>query len=218
VNYAVLKLPWVSDTTLNYDVRYVETLRHPLFGWLGLRPALAQHTAAEHEAMRKWAAERKTLVEIGVAEGVSAVALRQGMGEDATLTLIDPFHLSRYPVLNFMKRVARRAVEDEKRGKVAWIEDFSQTAVRSWSGAIDLILIDGDHTEAAVERDWNDWSRFVKPGGVALFHDACVFSGGWTSSEYGPVKLVNRLFRDGNVAGWTVAEEVHSLIVIRKDE
>jgi len=217
VKYAVLKLPRVSDTALNYDVRYVETLRHPFYGWLGLRPALAQHTAAEHDAMRRWAAGRKTLVEIGVAEGVSAVALRQGMAEDATLTLIDPFHLSRYPVLNFMKRVAHRAVGDERRGKVVWIEDFSQEAVRSWKDSIDLILIDGDHAEVAVELDWKEWSGFVRPGGVAVFHDACLFSGGWTSSEYGPVKLVDRLFRKGSVPGWSVAEEIHSLIVVKKD-
>ena len=31
-----------------------------------------------------------------------------------------------------------------------------------WKEAIDLILIDGDHAEAAVERDWQDWSHFVK--------------------------------------------------------
>jgi Methyltransferase domain len=218
VKYAVLKLPRVSDTALNYDVKYVDTLRHPFCAWMGLRPALAQHTAAEHEAMRKWAVGRKTLVEIGVAEGVSAVALREGMAEDATLTLIDPFHLSRYPALNFMKRVARRAVANASRGKVMWINDFSQKAVLHWKDQIDLILIDGDHAEAAVERDWNEWSGFVKPGGVALFHDACLFEGGWTSHKYGPVKLANRLFREGSVRGWKVVEEIHSLLVVRKDE
>jgi hypothetical protein len=218
VKYAVLKLPRVSDAELNYDVRHVETLRHPFCAWMGLRPALAQHTAAEHEAMRRWAAGRKTLVEIGVAEGVSAVALREGMAEDATLTLIDPFHLSRYPVLNFMKRVAHRAVSDTSRGKVVWINDFSQEAVRHWTEQIDLILIDGDHAETAVERDWNEWNGFVRPGGVALFHDACLFAGGWTSSGYGPVKLVNRLFREGSVRGWTVVEEIHSLLVVKKDQ
>ena len=35
----------------------------------------------------------------------------------------------------------------------------------------------------------------MKPGGVVIFHDARLFDGGWTSPSYGPVKLVNRLFR-----------------------
>jgi hypothetical protein len=218
LKYAVLKLPRTSDTALNYDVKNVEAMRHPFYAWLGLRPALAQHTAAEHETMQRWSRGRKTLVEIGVAEGVSALALRQGMAEDATLTLIDPFHLSRYPVLNFMKRVARCAVESEKRGKVIWREEFSHNAVQSWIEPIDLVLIDGDHAEAAVERDWNDWSVFVKPGGVVIFHDACLFDDGWTSVEYGPVRLINRLFRNGNVPGWRVVDEVHSLIVIEREK
>ena len=99
---------------------------------LGLRPAVAQHTAAEHEAFRKWAEGRECVVEIGVAEGVSALALREGMAEDGTLYLIDPFHLSRLPALNFIKRVARRTVGGSSRGRVVWIEKFSQDAVRDW--------------------------------------------------------------------------------------
>ena len=70
------------------------------------------------------------MVEIGVAEGVSALALREGMAEDGTLYLIDPFHLSRIPALNFIKRVAQRTVAGSARGKVVWIEKFSQDAAR----------------------------------------------------------------------------------------
>jgi len=216
LRYAVLKLPRESDTALNYGIRRVPLLRHPVYAWLGLRPALAQHTAAEHAAFGRWASGRRILVEIGVAEGVSALALREAMAEDGTLYLIDPFHLSRNPALNFMKRVARRAVGSHRRGKVVWIEKFSQDAARTWNNSIDLLLIDGDHAEAAVERDWNDWSHFVIPGGVAIFHDARLFEGGWTSAEYGPVKVVNRLFRNGNTPGWTIAEEIHSLLVVER--
>jgi hypothetical protein len=60
------------------------------------------------------------VVEIGVAERVSALALRDGMAEDGTLHLVDPFHLSRIPALNFMKRVAQRTVNGSSRRKVVW--------------------------------------------------------------------------------------------------
>jgi hypothetical protein len=69
--------------------------------------------------------------------------------------------------------------------KGVWIEEFTHRAVLNWKPPIALILIDGDHTEAGVERDWNDWSGFVKPGGVALLHDARVFEGGWTMPDWG---------------------------------
>jgi len=192
-------------------------MRHPVFAWLGLRPVLAQHTASEHDCFQRWAKGRKSLVEIGVAEGVSALALREVMAEDGTLYLVDPFHLSRYPALNFMKRTAQRIVDTHRTGKVVWLEKFSQDAVRTWKRPIDLLFIDGDHAEAAVERDWNDWSKFVVPGGVAIFHDACLFEGGWTRPDYGPVKFINRFFRNGNVPEWKIVEEIHSLLVVERN-
>jgi predicted O-methyltransferase YrrM len=191
-------------------------LRHSACAYLGLRPALAQHTGEEHAAIRKWAAGSRCVVEIGVAEGVSALALREGMAADGTLYLIDPFHLSRIRALNFIKRVARRTVNSSSNGRVVWIEKFSQEAAREWNEPIDAILIDGDHAEAAVERDWQDWSPFVGQGGVVIFHDARIFEGGWTTPDYGPVKFVNRVFRNGGTPGWKIAEEIHSLFIVRR--
>jgi predicted O-methyltransferase YrrM len=216
LRYSVLNLPPVSDTELNYSSKLVPILRHPIYAWLGLRPVIAQHTAAEHAALKRWAAGRANLVEIGVAEGVSALALREAMAENATLHLIDPFYLSRARQLNFTRRSAHRAVASCSRGKAVWIEKFSFDAVRDWSAPIDLLMIDGDHSETGVQKDWDGWSRFVVPGGVVIFHDACLFDGGWTTPEYGPVKLVNRLFRDGRAKGWEIVEEVHSLLVVRR--
>jgi len=216
LKYAVLNLPRTSESELTYGSSFVLLLRHPVYAWLGLRPVLAQHTAAEHAAIQRWAAGRSSLVEIGVAEGVSAMALREGMVENGTLYLIDPFHLSRVPALNFMKRAAHRAVGTCRRGNVVWIERFSQEAARSWNAPIDLLMIDGDHSGSAVERDWNDWSRFVEPGGVVIFHDARVFEGGWPRPEWGPVRLVNRLFRNGQAPEWMIAEEIHSLCIVER--
>jgi predicted O-methyltransferase YrrM len=216
LKYAVLNLPRESDAVEDYGNKLVPLLRHPVYAWLGLRPALAQHTAAEHDALHRWATGRSTLVEIGVAEGVSALAVRETMAADGTLHLIDPFHLSRFPALNFIKRAAHAAVEGCSRGKVVWIEKFSHHAVREWTAPIDLLVIDGDHSDAGVETDWNDWSPFVKLGGVVIFHDACLFPGGWTRPDYGPVKLVNRLFRAGLTPGWTIAEEVQSMIIVER--
>lgn len=193
-------------------------LRHSACAYLGLRPAVAQHTAAEHAAFRKWAEGCKCVVEIGVAEGVSALALREGMAEDGALYLVDPFHLSRIPALNFVKRVAQRTVNGSSRGSVLWIEKFSQDAVQKWKESIDLLLIDGDHAEAAVERDWEDWSRFVRPGGTVIFHDARIFQKGWTTLEYGPVKFVNRFFRSGGAPDWSIVEELHSLFVVQRNK
>jgi len=218
LRYAVVHLPGESGGAVKDAPAERSWLRHSACALMGLRPALAQHTAQEHAAFRKWAAGCKCVVEIGVAEGVSALALREGMAEDGTLYLIDPFHLSRMPMLNFIKRVARRTVNGSARGKVVWIEKFSESAARSWNESIDLLLIDGDHAEAAVERDWHDWGRFVRPGGAVIFHDARIFQNGWTSSEYGPVRFVDRFFRSGGAPDWTIVEEIHSLFVVQRNK
>lgn len=218
MKFSVLAVPQPSDIARIYEERVPAELRHPFYGWLGLRPVLAQHTAIEHQTIRKWATGRSRLVEIGVAEGVSAIAARQVMAEDAKLYLIDPFHLSRIPLLNFMKRTAHRAVQSCSRGSVIWIEKFSSDAVENWAIEIDFLLIDGDHSESVVRRDWDQWSRFVVPGGVVLFHDARVFAEGWPTAQYGPVKVVDQLFRRGLNPEWKIVDEIHSLVVVQRAE
>ncbi|MGC2233067.1 MAG: hypothetical protein WBA09_16325, partial [Candidatus Acidiferrum sp.] len=133
MKYAVVRLPGEASALETHERKDARWLQHSACAYLGLRPAQAQHTAAEHAAFRKWAGGCKCVVEIGVAEGVSALALREGMAEDGTLYLIDPFHLSRIRALNFIKRVAQRTVKGSSRGKVVWIEKFSQDAVREWT-------------------------------------------------------------------------------------
>jgi predicted O-methyltransferase YrrM len=192
--------------------------RHPLWGWLGLRPVFAQHTQVEHEALIKWAKGRKSIVEIGVAEGASALALRKGMDSSGTLYLIDPFHLSRFPLLNAMKRLAKRTVNYVKKGKVVWIEKFSFEAVKDWKIPIDLLFIDGDHSYEGVLRDWEDWSPFVVVGGIVIFHDARVFPNGWVKPNDGPVRVVNQLFRKSSTSEWKIIEEVHSMVIVQRQK
>jgi predicted O-methyltransferase YrrM len=201
------RLPWIYRRT-----------RHPVFAWLGLRPIFAQHTSVEHEALKRWAGGRRRLVEIGVAEGASALALREAMSLDGTLYLIDPFHLSRIHWINATSHAAVSAVSRCQNGTVVWIRKFSSKAVDHWVTPIDLVFFDGDHSEQAVRQDWVEWHRFVVPGGVAIFHDARVFPGGWPTLADGPVKVVNSLFRDAEVWGWKIVEEVHSMVVVQREE
>jgi hypothetical protein len=191
-------------------------LRHPVFAWLGIRPVLGQHTAGEHAALKQWAIGRSSLVEIGVAEGASAVALREAMSPGGTLWLIDPFHLSRVRAINATRRAAHRAVQGCRNGRVIWIEEFSSNAAKGWSGPIDFLFIDGDHSETGVRQDWDEWHQYVVPGGVVVFHDAATFPGGWTQEDWGPVKLVDRLFRERPLLGWGIVQQVDSLVVVQR--
>jgi len=132
--------------------------------------------------------------------------------------LVDPFHLSRVRMLNFLRRAARRAVSSKGGPKIIWIEAFSHEAVSTWNRPIDFLLIDGDHREEAVEKDWNDWHPHVIENGIIALHDARLFPGGWTSPEYGPVRFVDRAFRNNPSSSWTILEEVDSLVFVRRRE
>lgn len=189
---------------------------HPLFAWAGLRPVQAQHTENEHRALENHGRGRRSVVELGVAEGASAVALRTVMDPGGTLYLVDPYHLSRVPALNFLRRAAHRAVAAGDGARVVWLEKFSHEAARDWRAPIDFLFIDGDHEEKAVARDWEQWSPFLAPHGIAAFHDARVFPGGWTWAEYGPVQFVDRTFRRGAGSQWAIVDEVDSLVFVRR--
>jgi predicted O-methyltransferase YrrM len=191
-------------------------MKHPFFAWAGLRPPIGQHTAAEHQALEKYARGCQSPVEIGVAEGASAVALRATMNPEGTLYLVDPFHLSRVRALNFLRRAARRVVSAKAGPKIAWIEAFSHEAVLAWNRPIDFLLIDGDHREEAVEQDWNGWHPYVTENGIVAFHDARLFPGGWTSPEYGPVRFVDRAFRNSPSSLWIILDEVDSLVFVSR--
>jgi len=50
--------------------------------------------------------------------------------------------------------------------------DFKARLARELNGEkVDFLFIDGDHTEAGVARDYNDYRDFVRPGGIIAFHD-----------------------------------------------
>ena len=55
MKYAVVSLPGESGGPVKDAPAERPWLRHSACALVGLRPALAQHTAEEHAAFRKWA-------------------------------------------------------------------------------------------------------------------------------------------------------------------
>ena len=143
--------------------------------WFGCRfagkPAPSQLTVAEKTLLAKYAAGRRRLVEIGVYFGASTRLLRSVMAPDGEIVGVDPFFRGRLGV-PFQKWTARRQLENSTNGSARLIEAFSQDAAKSWSGPIDFLFIDADHTWDGIDRDWKDWSKFIEPGGVVALHDA----------------------------------------------
>jgi len=53
----------------------------------------------------------------------------------------------------------------------------SSEAHAGWSHPIRLLFIDGDHSYESSRQDYESWSRWLVPDGLAVFHDIGVFEG-----------------------------------------
>jgi len=188
----------------------------------GLIPPRSMHTEAESSLLAELARGARRAVEIGVYEGSSALVLVEALPPDAELHLIDPFDATGpWPgVMNPADEGAARAVVGRaarRRGgpAVRWHVALSEEAARGWFEPVDLVFVDGDHSEEACLLDWRLWSEFVEPGGVVAFHDAREGKpGGW--GDPGPTAVVDRLFRDGGARGWQIAAESDTVVAVRR--
>lgn len=199
-------------------LRYSVRLRALAVG-SGLVPPRSMHSAAESALLAELASGRKTAVEIGVYEGSSAVVLADALPADATLHLVDPFgaNSTLLPgwagVEGATRRVVGRAARRRGAGpRLVWHVERSEDIAARWTEAVDLIFIDGDHSEAGCRLDWELWSPFVASGGVVLFHDAI-----GPGALPGPRAVCEDLFRAGDPpAGWRIRAEVDTAVAVER--
>jgi predicted O-methyltransferase YrrM len=191
---------------------------------LGLIPPRTMHSPEDAAVLLEAARGARRVVEIGVYEGSSALALIEVLGPGSELHLIDPF--GRRPDAlpsgwGATEWATRRLVSRRLRGlgaaapEVVWHPTLSAEVAGDWSCEVDLVFIDGDHSEAGCALDWECWSPFVAPGGTVVFHDA---RAGRPSGRGlpGPTAVVERELRDGAAPGWEIAAEADRTVAVRR--
>lgn len=119
------------------------------------------------------------VVEIGTASGGLFYALCQAAKDDALLVSID------MPEGHYGD--GKLPIEEEalksygKKGQtIHCIRADSHLAMTRkrvqkilMGKNVDLLIIDGDHTYKGVKQDFDDYSPFVRKGGLIVFHDIC---------------------------------------------
>jgi predicted O-methyltransferase YrrM len=190
----------------------------------GLIPPRTMHSAEDAAVLLEVARDARRVVEIGVYEGSSAVALCGALGADAELHLVDPF--GRHPDAlpsgwGATEWATRRAVSHalRRRGSAApavhWHVCLSAELASQWRDDADLVFIDGDHSESGCELDWSSWHPFVALGGHVVFHDARADREGGRGLP-GPTGVVTRRFRSGaGTPGWEIVAEADRTVVVR---
>src|SRR4051794_18829314 len=173
------------------------------------------HSAEECDLLQRLARGARRVVEIGVYEGSSAIALCEVLGPDAELHLIDPFghHPTALPqgwgaTERASKRVVSRAARRDG-PRVIWHVERSEDTGRRWSEPVDVVFIDGDHAEQATRTDWQLFSAHVVPGGHVLFHDAT-----GPQALPGPAAVVAEVRAQ---PGWSIVAEVDRTVAVRKN-
>ncbi len=209
----------LTPTRVRDDVR----LRALALG-LGVIPPRTMHSAEDARILLDAVRGARRVVEIGVYEGASALELCDALGPEAELHLIDPFgsHPDALPSgWGASEWATRRAVARavRRRGgqapRVCWHVAMSHEVASRWSGEVDLVFIDGDHSEAGCELDWSDWRGFVAVGGRVVFHDARAGEAGGRGL-LGPSAVVARHFRSGATPGWELLAEADRTVAVRR--
>jgi predicted O-methyltransferase YrrM len=191
---------------------------------LGAIPPRTMHSHADVRVLLDAARDARRVVEIGVYEGASALALCETLVVGAELHLIDPFgsHPDALPRgWGASEWATRRAVARalRRRGRdapmVRWHVALSGDVAADWRDEVDLVFIDGDHSEAGCELDWSCWRRFVAVGGRVVFHDARAGEPGGRGLP-GPTAVVARHFRAAVTPGWEILAEADRTVAVQR--
>lgn len=204
---------------LMHGFRYAGLLPYvSIDGWLDVEEAIALY-----ELARRLRQERPLAVEIGSWQGKSSVCIARGLqGKQAPrLVCIDPFDASgdqqstgvyseraadlgnelRASFERNLSRAGVRQMVDVRQG-------YSHEVAAAFGCEIDLLFLDGDHSHAAVLRDYRDWSPKVRAGGFLAMHDVV------HAVHEGPRRVVDEVVRCD--PAWVEHRYVGSMFVARR--
>ncbi|MBL9076925.1 MAG: class I SAM-dependent methyltransferase [Planctomycetes bacterium] len=215
------KKPWRLGTRaqlLLRGLRYSRILPYTsIDGWLTVDEAITLY-----ELARALPHERPLVVEIGCWQGKSSVCLARGLQpkNHGRLCCIDPFdatgdtasqdlYADRARSVGSLREVFEQNLRDAGVHDLVDVrQGLSQDLARDWREPIDLLFLDGDHSDEAARRDFDDWSKHVRPGGFVVLHDAV------HPVHTGPRRVVEqRITPDPS---WVDRRQVDSMFVARK--
>ena len=151
-------------------------------GWLSERQGIALFEAAAR------CSGRGAIVEIGSWKGRSTIWLASGARlAGQRVVAVDPHVNSREdPVARtldeFAENIRRAGLEDA----VTPLVMSSFEAARVVNGGVELLFIDGDHSDTGAEQDADIWLPRIVEGGTVLMHDVI------TASYPGPRNVFRR--------------------------
>jgi predicted O-methyltransferase YrrM len=201
---------WMSRPTVDF-----------LMYLFGRRDPRTSVTLAERSLLCSLASSKSCVVEVGVFEGVTSLALAEAIADGGWLYLIDPYLRHTWPERLFKtsySEVIAKQVLRRWSDRVHFVPKTSVDAARAvdWACPADLVFIDGDHSYNSVRDDFLAWRRILAPDGTIAFHDSrpCAERQDLQAIT-GPVRLVDEILR-GEHGRWNLIGEAESVAAFRR--
>jgi MMP 1-O-methyltransferase len=196
--------PARMTATHEQELEQARRLASSIDGWLSDSQGRALFEAAASTT------GRGAIVEIGSWKGRSTTWLAMGARlAGRRICAVDPHRASREDPSadtrqEFLDNLQRAGIADV-------VDPFvmsSEEAAARITGSVELLFIDGDHSEDGARRDGELWLPRLVEGGTVMFHDAA------TAGYTGPRRVVQRMVcRNPHFDG---IRRVGSMIVARR--
>lgn len=143
---------------------------------------IATRAVNEHDAMQKptelaaflaiaQALDPAVVWEIGTAAGGTLWALARALGSATTYASIDLPGGAYGGAQSLPECDLRHLLQTAGARKIVLVRGDSRTVALPATRPPELLIIDGDHSDAGVRADWDRFAPLVAPGGMIAFHD-----------------------------------------------
>jgi predicted O-methyltransferase YrrM len=180
---------------------------------VGLAEPSSQTIESEFDVIKKYARGKRSAVEIGTYQGVSAAIIARQLDPAGRIYCVDPWFQiggKENHLLTIAKRHFKRmGVFD----KVVLCQGVVTEVKNMLPNRIDFAFIDGDHTYEGLKTDWEILAPRLEIGGVICLHDTTVpVEQKWR--EFGSCKY----FKDSIVvdSAFKVVDSAYSLNAVQR--
>lgn len=150
------------------------------------------------------------ILEIGGEWGMSASLFAHATPSTVRIVTIDIFSGS------LLTSHRANLSEAGLSGRTEQIVGDSKQVIDGWDTELDLLFIDGDHSYAGAKADFENWTRFVKVGGLLLVHDTAIASNPLPHPLHFEVSRAMIEWLNTQDGAWETLRAVDTLSVFRR--
>lgn len=148
------------------------------------------------------------IVLIGAGPGVMAIKMLEGRKNPPHLWVIE------IDTIQWIQTHLEAA--DVDMNVVTYVKGDSKEVGKDWEGAVDLLVVDGDHSFEGAMGDIDAWFPHVPVGGYMFFHDVIEREGGFAGKGFWKPSGVAKAIAKRRDATWKHYDAVETSLAFQK--